>query len=177
MRINLKNTKRAYERVWLDWRGFCTTLSHPTFDQAASFVGLLKNHGASDNTIRQRISILKAIYSFMESVGIVKHDPFFAIRKVFSLRKRELVRPTALIPVEKILSALSKPARTRMEIRDRALVAIIFGSGLRRSEASAFNVEDCMTTPEGVPYLVIRHPKAGKSQQQPIPQWAWEYFC
>lgn len=171
-----ENTKRAYRTVWRDWSEHCKTLGSPTFEQALSYIDLLRSHGASDNTLHQRISILKAIYAFLESVNIAKHDPFFAIRKTISCRKRKLVRPTALISAEKILRALSAPARTRMEIRDRALIALLFGSGLRRSEAAALNIEDCMTTPEGVPYLVIRNPKAGKSQQQPIPQWAWEYF-
>lgn len=171
------NTVRAYRRVWNDWGEACADLSSPTYDECHGYIQRLRIRGASDATIKHRHSVIRSVYSFLRELDLVRVNPMVAMGRAISARAHHQVRPTPTIASEAILRILSANTWvTREGIRDRALFALLFGAGLRRSEARMLNLEDVMTTPEGVPYVVIRTPKAGKIQQQPLPQWAYEYF-
>lgn len=61
-----------------------------------------------------------------------------------------------------------------MGVRDRAILALLFGLGLRRSEVRKITLRDITVSPAGILHIVLRDTKAGKTQEQPIPDWAWE---
>jgi integrase len=172
-----KNTKRAYLYVWERWLIHCPRPQEASIDSAADFIGLLINYGASHATVRQRYQVLHSIYDFLVSVGASRINPWKAVAKMFSIRQCVQVRPTKLIPSELVTRILfNRAAQTNEAKRNRAIVALLFGTGIRISELQALNVGDVMTSPSGVPYLHLWRTKAGKVQSQPIPEFAWEHL-
>jgi integrase/recombinase XerD len=176
LRDKTLNTKRAYGYVWKSWSNHCPNPKSPTLDDCSSFLLTLRSLGASDATVRHRYQVLRSIYDFLVSLGLCPISPWVALGRIFSWRSLHRVRPTKLIPKTAINGGLNDYSGAIKEgIRDRAFIALLFGTGVRISEAWGLCVGDVLTTPNGVPYLELLRTKAGKVQQQPIPEWTWEY--
>lgn len=172
------NTKRSYLTIWGQWEKYCKSLDSPTFQEAHEFIASLRILGRSDATVRHRYQALLAIHGFLVSLGVITHNPFVPLAKTISWRQFHQVRPTKLIDRESISRILNSPEWTcsYRDTRDRAILALLFGTGMRRSEVRALNVGDVCLTADGIPYLTINNPKSGKVQHQPIPGWAWLLF-
>lgn len=172
-------TRKSYSAAWRQWCEFRRSKGiKATPGEALKFLHHLRFGGASDNTLNNRYAALCSIYGFLVDMGALPKNPFSAIKRVFSTRQRRQVRPTKLIATEEVLAALeAPPANTRWGVAERALLAILFGSGLRRSEARGLRVGDIIVG-EGPLYgLELEHTKAGKRQQRRLPAWAWEYLA
>ncbi len=152
-------------------------LERATPDQCMRYIASIKNRELSENTLRQRFSALRAIYRHLERLALVNKNPFDSIIGMLAKRQRHQVRPTAYIDAEKIDKLLDAPdPKSKTGIRDRALLAILFGGGLRRSEALALNLADVALSAKGNLYLKLRHTKAGQIQEQALPEWAANRF-
>jgi len=131
----------------------------------------------ADNTVHQRIAILRRLFRHLHAIGEIERNPFYDINDAIPKRRRVQKRPTKMIPFDLVPKLLDLPANnTKKGIRDRALLALLFGGGLRRGEVEKLNVGDVSTTVDGVPYLILREPKSGWNQTQSLPEWAWERF-
>lgn len=128
----------------------------------------------SDNTLALRIDILRRIFRHLIDIGIRRGNPFAIVKDIVPMRQRVQVRPTKLIPFDAVPKIVGAPdGATKNGIRDKAILSLLFGGGLRRNEVLKLNMRDIETTPDGVPYLILRATKAGRNQQQSLPQWAW----
>lgn len=133
--------------------------------------------GTSDRTLRSAYSALRSIYRKLELSQQVERNIFDALRGTFARRHKADKRPTAMIPFEKVYQLLDLPnPATREGIRDRALLSIMFGGGLRRSEARNLRVRDVLVSAYGTPFLDLGKTKSGKVRHQPLPAWASERF-
>jgi integrase/recombinase XerD len=158
-------------------------LKHISAEQAASFLSETQKRIApdgnrvSDNTLRLTYYALRAIFGHLTDMGIIDKNPWLSVGKLMSGRQQTQKRPTALVPFEKVETIISIPnPHTKEGIRDRAILALLFGCGLRRSELIALNLCDVMLSIKGTLYLELRRTKAGKRRQQPLPNWAGESF-
>jgi Site-specific recombinase XerD len=61
-------------------------------------------------------------------------------------------------------------------LRNRAVIAVLFGSGLRRSEALALDIGAVKVSPEGVVFLELLTSKSGKRQARTLAKFAWKYL-
>lgn len=131
----------------------------------------------SDATLHQRGSLLRRLYRHLAALRFVPSNPWDAVADVIPKRQRKQKRPTKVIPFSLVWEALDAPSeRTRDGIRDRAILALLFGGGLRRSEVIQLNVDSVAVTPEGVLFLVVHDSKSGQEQHKALPAWAWERF-
>jgi len=162
---------------------FETAVKEMTHEDAIAFVVWLRGRKApdgkkmADNTVHQRVAILRRLFRHLYAIGLLETNPFYDITDAVPRRRRVQKRPTKLIPFNQVAKLLDLPEKTTKKgIRDRALLALLFGGGLRRGEAEGLNVGDVESTVEGVPYLVLKEPKSGYNQTQSLPEWAWERF-
>jgi integrase/recombinase XerD len=82
-------------------------------------------------------------------------------------------RPTEMIDFAKVLEVINQPdCQSEKGRRDRAMLATLFGSGLRRSEVVAIRLGDVRRTSKGTMYLYLRSTKAKKDAEQVVPEWA-----
>jgi integrase len=129
----------------------------------------------ADSTVSQRLAILRRVFRHLIDIGARMGNPIATLKDFIPTRQRVQKRPTKLIPFDLVQRLLDAPSEnTKKGIRDRAILAVLFGGGLRRSEALKLNVGDIGESSDGVPFLILRSTKAGQNQEQSLPSWAWQ---
>lgn len=168
------NTARCYRGAIAQLQKLLGTrdLTKATPQDAARYLAWLKANGASDNTIRNRCRALQSVYSYLLDIGVVRLNPVKAAKRTISWSQQIQVRPTQLIESDKIRDVLNRIPLNQRGIRDRAIIAVLFGGGLRRSEALPLTLGDIRVS-EQPSYLYLSRTKAGRARKQPMPQWAW----
>lgn len=168
------NTKRRYKTAWYQWQKWLKSkrIKNPRPLDCQRFVNEFKlSH--SSNTTHNTISALRSIYSYLIAIEAVKINPWLGARHYYQTRQRSQVRPTATLNQKQVcrILELQAEARTPTELRDRALIYLLFGAGLRRSEAVALNVGDIYTLGNTL-VARLKTTKAGLDEVQPIADFA-----
>jgi integrase/recombinase XerD len=106
------------------------------------FVFALKDASASPATIRRHVSAIHTYYGFLLGEGIVAEDP--SDRLETPRKGRQLPGVLSVAEVERLLAApgLDQP----LAWRDRALLELGYGAGLRVSEVCGLRLEDLALT-------------------------------
>jgi len=131
-------------------------------------------------TIGRKLSSVRAFCRFLVKRGVLEGNPAAAIRG--PKRKRglpraldvddafRLVEAPAATPrtSHRALSASEDARHTLLRLRDAALLELLYGTGLRVSEACALDLGDVDRDRHGVPMLLVRHGKGNKSRHVPI---------
>jgi integrase/recombinase XerD len=102
-----------------------------TPEQLAGYVAQLRSDGLAATTISRRVAALRSFYRHQVLLGVRTDNPAAALE----LPRRRRALPTTLSPgeVERLIEAAT--ATTPRSLRDRALVELLYGAGLRVSEA------------------------------------------
>ena len=124
------------------------------------FVFLLKDLGLSPATIRRQVSALHTYFGFLIGEGLLTSDP--SDRLETPKRWRTLPEVLSVAEVEAMLAAPSPDQP--LGWRNRALLELGYGAGLRVSELCALGVQDLLLS-EG---LVRVFGKGGKERLVPI---------
>ena len=123
-------------------------------------VYLLKDLGLAAATIRRQVSALHTYFGFLVGEGILKEDP--SDRLETPSRGRRLPEVLTVPEVERMLA--SPQVDEPRAWRDRALLELGYGAGLRVSELCGLRLEDLILN-EG---LVRVLGKGGKERLVPI---------
>lgn len=162
------NTKESYSKSWRMW------VSRDTHDRdsALKMFREFKDAKLSDNTIKARCYALKSIYEYLIDFGFAESNPFRAVTRVIKKRDCAQVNPTKIIPFRQVNAIVDSGVCER----DKALLAVFFGCGLRRSELINLRLSDVCISNNGTHYFQLRQTKAGGSAQQPIPYWVYQHI-
>jgi integrase len=130
----------------------------------------------TNSTVSKKLAILRRLYRMLVASGAVANgNPFDSDRLPPPARESGMKRPTEMIPFELVTSILSAPnTGTAKGLRDKALLAVLFGGALRRSEAANLRLGDVRTSRAGTTYLYLRATKAKQDAEQALPRWAAE---
>ena len=91
------------------------------------------------NTVLRKVSALRAFFRFLRREGVMDQDPFCAL----PLPRKAARLPKFLTESEVAeLLAQDGPQQPSGRERDRAILELLYSSGLRRSELAALNVGD-----------------------------------
>jgi len=93
--------------------------------------------GAGRRTLAREVSGLKRFFRFARIRGLLDADPVLSVRE--KVRRRRLPRAVA---EEKLESAFDRMSMLDTPPRDRALLELLYGSGLRVAEAAGLRLED-----------------------------------
>jgi integrase/recombinase XerD len=124
------------------------------------FVYMLKDLGLSPASIRRAVSAIKTYYGFLAGEGRVRDDPSDRLE---SPRRGRVLPDTLTVPeIEALLAApkLEQP----LAWRDRALLELAYGAGLRVSELCGLTLTDLLLAEN----LVRIFGKGGKERLVPI---------
>jgi|Deesub1362A_J573_1020465.scaffolds.fasta_scaffold00134_56 integrase/recombinase XerD len=106
-------------------------------DDLISYINELRDRGIQTSSIARNISSLRGLCRFLLLDGIIDEDP---IENVSTPRGWK--RVPRVIGVEEVLELLDRIHGERFSLRDRALLEIIYSSGLRVSEVIGIEMTD-----------------------------------
>lgn len=184
-----KNTRRAYEIALRDFSAFLgrefwedekerkvsSAAAHALLDisseTAVAYMAQFRKGRVADgskradSTVSHRLVVLWSIYQHLMMIGAIKINPFEVVWGAMGdrqhTRKRE---PRALTADETTMLINSPDASTEAGRRDRAILVVLFGSALRRSEGRNLRLGDVRQTQKGTVFVNLPKTKSGKSQ-------------
>ena len=182
--LKAENTRRRYQGIWNHWISSVASAERATHLQASAYLNKClqapsqsgRSRGVSSRcaaaTVHNRALVLYSIYEALICDGLDIPNPFQRLRRQLGKSKTGDRRPHELIPQEAVERMLSIVDCTKEGVRDRALMCILFGGALRRSEALGVRVQDVCESENGTMYLHLQHTKAGAFARAVVPPWA-----
>lgn len=164
------NTVAAYRRDLVVWQRYCSLKKLPIDRVDAShvtdYLDRLRSGKPptaapySPSSVARMLVSLRALYRFLVAEGFVDADP---TAKVGSPKRPRSI-PKA-ISVEDVEELLSVPGDDVLGRRDRAVLELLYGTGLRISELVALDVDDVDLDGRVV---LVRMGKGSKSRRVPL---------
>ncbi len=102
-----------------------------------SFISSLRDNGNQTATLARNISTLRTFSRFLLLEGILKEDPVENLSTPKGWK-----RIPRIIGTEEVSILLNTPEGKKLSLRDRAMLEIIYSSGLRASEVINIKLED-----------------------------------
>lgn len=146
------NTLDAYQRDLDDARAEIKSgLRHASPEAIEAYVAGLTRRGMAPATTRRRISALRQFYRFLLQENTRADDP--TSRLDAPKRARALPKTLSSDEIERLIDAAETP-------RDRALIELLYGAGLRVSELVSLPLRAAKA---GQPHMVVEG-KGGKER-------------
>lgn len=137
------STLRAYQRDLLQFQAFLyQQIGEADPDRVTPgllrrFLAYLQERGLSRATLGRKLAALRTFFHYLHLLGRIPTNP--ARLLTFPVPPRRL--PVVLSVDEAFHLLEVDPGRGRLAFRDRALLEVLYGSGLRVSEVSSLNLE------------------------------------
>jgi integrase/recombinase XerD len=102
------------------------------------YLGRLRKAGAAPKTVLRKLSAIRSFYRYLVREGVIAADPTAHIES-----HRLEARLPGVLSLEEVEAMLSKPdTSTARGLRDRALLELLYATGLRVSELTQLEVGD-----------------------------------
>lgn len=111
---------------------------------ARSFLANIAATGAAPTTIRRKLSAMRTFYKFLVREGVAEKDPFYTLKgpklsrelpDVLSVSQISEIMDYLECSIKEAIAANEKPLVVYLKKRNHALFELLYGSGLRISEA------------------------------------------
>lgn len=136
-----------------DWEEASFDPDGLTRHELRRYLAHLRRRDMSQTSIQRRLAGLRTFYRFLAHSGRATKDPARQIRA--PRRSRKLPRFLRPAEVERLLSAPG--ADDPFPARDRAVLATLYGAGLRIAELAGLDWPDVIASPDGsLPCLRVR---------------------
>jgi len=138
-----KNTISSYRKdllYYLDFLKSCkvNNLNNTTKDHIMNFMIRQKGRGLSVNSIARSIAAIRMFYRFLQQEGIISSDPTALLDSPRLWKK--IPEALTLNEVEALLSAPN--LKERQGIRDRAILEVMYATGMRVSEVAGLKIDN-----------------------------------
>lgn len=155
------HTLRAYKKDLEDFKEYANKeAADIEMIDVRGFVALQIRNGLSKTTAGRRLAAVRSFLKFLTREGYLKSNP----AKLVTTPKAEQHLPRFL-SVDDVFALVEKPDTVGfINARDRAILELLYSSGLRVAEAAGLNLED-VNTKEG---LVKVRGKGKKERIVPI---------
>ncbi|MBR6236662.1 MAG: tyrosine-type recombinase/integrase [Firmicutes bacterium] len=136
-----KSTLSAYVADIWDFTDFLKGRGKEPEDAAnadvAAYVMGLSDAGKSHATVNRRLASLRAFYNYLVTIRAVNSNPTTGIKSAKVARKE-----LEYLTVEEVEQLLDIKDDTAAGKRDRAMLELMYATGIRASEACAANISD-----------------------------------
>lgn len=159
-----ENTVLSYAR---DLRSFCRYMNVSGIHEARevsrtnvmSYIYELQNQKKAGTTVSRNIASIRSFFQYFVRTGVIRENPATDL----DMPKVEK-KPPVTLPLDKVELLLSQPCCTDAKgIRDKAMLEVLYATGIRVSELIALKVEDINLSLE-----YIRCGKIGRIRMIPI---------
>ena len=163
-----ENTTKSYER---DLKKLCafldniqiTNYSQINADICSAWIGDLYSQNNNPRSIQRHLSSAKGFFRFLKKNNLITSSPF----ELVTAPKSPSNLPDVLSP-EDVEQLLNFKPTSLIEIRDMAIVEVMYSSGLRVSETVNINIADFE---EGMSFLRVLG-KGSKTRLVPMGRFA-----
>ncbi len=101
---------------------------------------LMSTRAYSPKSIRRKLSALRTFYGYLKMIGRRENNP--ALEVPSPKIGRSLPKALSEAEVDRLLATTIAGRSDALRLRDRALLEVLYGSGVRRSELIGLNLED-----------------------------------
>ena len=128
-------------------------------EELAAYIAWLRHNGKSPATVSRCIASLKSFYSLLLSQGVVDHNPAAGL-----VPEKAVQKLPQILTSKEVELLLEQPECTDMKgYRDRAMLELLYATGIRVSELIGLNTSDI-----NLPAGVIRCTSKGKERMIPL---------
>ena len=128
------------------------------------FMDHLAARQSKPGTRNQRLAVLKSYLSFAADKDITLQSVALSVCRIPQFRQARTER--VVIPDEAMAAILRQPPDTRMGLRDRAIMVMLYDCGARLAEILGLKISDIVPDAEN-PYVRING-KGGKQRMCPV---------
>lgn len=138
-----KNTIASYKRDLVKLNNFLTDSGYGDWKQITntnlnSYVLMLEKQGMSTATVSRNIASVKAFFLYLLKQGVISEDPSDTLKPPKIEKKAPVI-----LTVEEINLLLEQPSgNTPKDIRDKAMLELLYATGIRVSELIGLKVRD-----------------------------------
>jgi integrase/recombinase XerC len=137
-----ENTSKSYERDLKKLHLFLSDLNISEYSQisaetCSAWVGSLYSQNNNPKSIQRHLSSAKGFFRFLKKNNLIESSPF----ELISAPKSSSTLPEVLSP-EDVEQLLNFKPTNMIEIRDMAIIELMYSSGLRVSETANINISD-----------------------------------
>jgi integrase/recombinase XerD len=110
----------------------------------AAFLEHLREHGIDSRSSARKLSCLRGFYKWLLLDRRVHHDPTVNIEspRAWKVLPKSLAEPEVVEMLERAAMNASHPQAQATELRDRAILELLYAGGLRVSEVTALSTGD-----------------------------------
>jgi site-specific recombinase XerD len=171
--VNSPESKRAYDKAITDFLLWCSTAApYPGFTKATvqAYRAQLIEQALSASTINVRMSAIRRLAAEAADNGLMAPELASGIGRIKGI-KREGVRTGNWLTVHQAEKLINAPnIETLKGKRDRALLAVLIGCGLRREETALLTLEHVQQR-DARWVIVDMKGKGGRIRTVPMPSW------
>ncbi len=136
------NSLQAYKRDVLEFGEMIRekqnlSLSEASNTEVVAYLLKLKNDGKSAATVNRKVASLRAFYNYLSAQKIITDNPTVNIKSPKIERKS-----IEYLSIEEIENLLSKTDQSMKGLRDKAILELLYATGIRVSEVVEMNLED-----------------------------------
>lgn len=146
-----KHTISNYTRDLQAWQDYCHAhhLLEPSavqFSHVQQFMAQEHRRGLAAKSVQRRLSAVRSLFTYLTRQGITKDNPSKGLRPPKAPRKLPQV-----LDVDEVVQLVELPTDGTLGMRDRALLELLYSSGLRVSELCSLtwrnlDLDDCLVT-------------------------------
>ena len=171
--VTSEHTKRAYGRALAEFMRWHGDERRQGLDKATvnAYVAHMRATGVPASSINQRLVAIRKMAREAADNGLIDHAAAEAIARAEGVRAegKRLGNWLSKDDAQRLLDA--PDVGTVKGLRDRAILAVLLGCGLRREECAALTVKHLQQR-EGRWVIVDLQGKRNKVRSVPMPSWA-----
>jgi site-specific recombinase XerD len=167
------NSKRAYSKAILGFLGWYVAQGKPGLNKAVAqrYRAVLQARHLSPSTINLSISAIRKLAQEAADNGLIDQAAASGIGKVKGVKSVGVRSGNWLVREQAQRLLLSPNTKTLKGLRDRAILAVMVGGGLRRSEVAGLTF-DHIQQRDARWVIVDLVGKGNRVRTVPIPTWA-----
>jgi integrase/recombinase XerC len=132
------HTLASYAADIAQFQAFCPDWRSADAGSVRRYLARLQASGYARRSVARKLAATRSFYRFLVREGRLAHSPAEAIRTP----KLPRLLPRVLSAAQAAAVVTAPAADTPLGLRDRAVLELLYGAGLRVSEAAALTVDD-----------------------------------
>jgi integrase/recombinase XerC len=142
-----EHTIKSYRRDLLQFEEYLEdrfkieNVDHVSRNEVREFLGSLWRYGYQEKSIARKLSSLKSFFKYLVRQDILSQNPVYTVRTPKTARGSKKLPSFLKLP--ETLALINSPDQSSpLSLRDRAILELLYGTGIRASELVGLNRED-----------------------------------